>query len=68
MIANASTGISRATKRCPRIVPSLAVNVRTVKASKMLKTICWDKIADFLVYLADYALQERFVTLAMTTK
>ena len=46
----------------------LAVNVRTVKASKVLKTICWDKIADFLVYLPDYALQERFVTLAMTTK
>ena len=32
----------------------------------MLEAICWDKISDLFLYLADYALQERFVAFAVT--
>ena len=44
------------------------IDVLTIKATQMLEAICWYKISDLFLYLADYALQERFVAFAVTTK
>jgi hypothetical protein len=60
---NVTSNEKFSSKRAP-----LNLNVRTVKASEMLKTLCWDKVADFLVYLSDYASQKGFVALAVTAK
>jgi len=34
----------------------------------MLETPCWDEIADFLMYLSDYAFQIGFVAVAVTAE
>jgi hypothetical protein len=46
---------------------SLAVdiNVGTIQACEMLKTLCWNETTDFLMYLPDYAFQIGFIAFAV---